>query len=129
MHHGMPYLEKESLAVDRMGALHTEGLGDSWANIYLWIAQAIDATRRGDDAFLKTHHYPGIEAGTEGVRWLENCVRSADAGSALGRLPITASREGVQDMKLSICTDVMGNLSFTDMLDKCVALWASKASR
>ena len=25
-------------------------------------------------------------------------------------------------MKLSICTDVMGNLSFTDMLDKCVAL-------
>ena len=25
-------------------------------------------------------------------------------------------------MRLSICTDVMGNLSFTDMLDKCVAL-------
>ncbi|WP_020683007.1 Gfo/Idh/MocA family protein [Marinobacterium rhizophilum] len=82
LHHGMPYLEEESLAVDRMGALHTEGLGDSWANIYLWIAQAIDAKLRGDEAFLKTHHYPGIEAGTEGVRWLENCVRSADAGSA-----------------------------------------------
>jgi predicted dehydrogenase len=82
MHHGMPYLEPESLAVDRMGALHTEGLGDSWANIYLWIAQAIDARRRGDEAFLQTHHYPGIEAGTEGVRWLENCVRSANAGSA-----------------------------------------------
>lgn len=81
MHHGMPYLEPESLAVDRMGALHTEGLGDSWANIYLWIAQAIDARQRGDEAFLKTHHYPGIDAGTEGVRWLENCVRSADAGA------------------------------------------------
>jgi len=25
-------------------------------------------------------------------------------------------------MKLSICTDVMGDLSFTEMLDKCVAL-------
>ena len=25
-------------------------------------------------------------------------------------------------MKLSICTDVMGDLSFTDMLDKCVKL-------
>ena len=25
-------------------------------------------------------------------------------------------------MKLSICTDVMGNLSFTEMLDKCVDL-------
>ncbi|MGO7917396.1 gfo/Idh/MocA family oxidoreductase, partial [Rhizobium ruizarguesonis] len=52
------------------------------ANIYLWIAKAIDAKRRGYEAFLKGHHYPGIEAGTEGVRWLENCVRSADAGSA-----------------------------------------------
>ncbi|NRA53083.1 MAG: Gfo/Idh/MocA family oxidoreductase [Gammaproteobacteria bacterium] len=81
LHHGMPYLEAESLACDRMGALHTEGLADSWANMYLWIAQAIDAKNRGDDAFLKTHHYPGIKAGTEGVRWLENCVRSADNGS------------------------------------------------
>jgi len=82
LHHGMSYLEPESLAIDRMGALHTEGLGDSWANIYLWIAQAIDAKTRGDDAFLSSHHYPGIKAGTEGVRWLENCVRSADAGAA-----------------------------------------------
>lgn len=82
LHHGMPYLEPESLAVDRMGALHTEGLGDSWSNIYLWIAQAIDAKQRGDEAFLNTHHYPGIDAGTEGVRWLENCVRSADAGAS-----------------------------------------------
>ncbi|MDO4232209.1 MAG: Gfo/Idh/MocA family oxidoreductase [Lautropia sp.] len=81
MDHGMPYLEPESLAIDRMGALHTEGLGDSWANIYLWIAEAIDAARRGDTAFLETHHYPGIRGGTEGVRWLENCVRSADAGA------------------------------------------------
>jgi predicted dehydrogenase len=82
LHHGMPYLDRESVAIDRMGALHTEGLGDSWSNIYLWIAQAVDAKRRGDDAFLETHHYPGIKAGTEGIRWLDNCVRSADAGSA-----------------------------------------------
>ncbi|EJK79890.1 Gfo/Idh/MocA family protein [Rhizobium sp. AP16] len=81
LHHGMPYLEDESLCYERMGALHTEGLGDSWSNIYLWIAQAIDAKKRGDGAFLKGHHYPGIKAGTDGVRWLENCVRSADAGS------------------------------------------------
>ena len=26
--------------------------------------------------------YPGIEAGIEGVRWVENCVRSADLGGA-----------------------------------------------
>ncbi|SLN67717.1 Glucose--fructose oxidoreductase precursor [Aquimixticola soesokkakensis] len=82
LHHGMPYLEAEGLKYDRMGGLHTEGLGDAWSNIYLWIAQAIDAKMRGDEAFLATHHYPDIHAGTEGVRWLENCVRSADAGSA-----------------------------------------------
>jgi len=81
LHHGMPYLEEESLAADRMGALHTEGLGDSWANIYLWIAQAIDARTRDDEAFLKDHHYPSLAAGAEGVRWLEHCVRSADAGA------------------------------------------------
>lgn len=79
--HGMPYLEDLSLDSDRMGALHTEGLGDSWANIYLRIAQAIDATKRGDEALLDRLIYPGIEAGTDGVRWLENCVRSADAGA------------------------------------------------
>jgi predicted dehydrogenase len=82
LHRGMPYLEEESLRYERMGALHTEGLGDSWSNIYLWIAQAIDAKKRGDEAFLRHHHYPGLTAGTEGVRWLENCVRSADAGSS-----------------------------------------------
>jgi len=81
LHHGMPYLESESLAIDRMGALHTEGLGDSWSNIYLWIAEAIDAAKRGDKEFLRAHHYPGIKAGTEGVRFLESCVRSADAGA------------------------------------------------
>ena len=47
LHHGMPYLAEEGLRHERMGALHTEGLGDSWSNIYLWIAQAIDAKRRG----------------------------------------------------------------------------------
>lgn len=82
LHHGMPYLEQQGLAADRMGGLHTEGLGDAWANIYLWIAQAIDARRRGDVGFLLSHHFPGIRAGTDGVRFLENCVRSADAGAA-----------------------------------------------
>lgn len=82
LHRGMPYLEQESLAIDRMGALHTEGLGDSWSNIYLWIAEAIDAKSRGDGAFLRAHHYPDLNAGAAGVRWLEACVRSADAGAA-----------------------------------------------
>ena len=81
MQHGMPYLDRLSLDSDRLGALHTEGLGESWSNIYLRIAQAIDAKRRGDHAALEGLIYPSIKDGTEGVRWLENCVRSAEAGS------------------------------------------------
>lgn len=81
LHHGMPYLDEAARALNRMGALHTEGLGDSWANTYLAIARAIDARRRGDEALLGSLLYPGIQSGLDGVRWLENCVRSADAGS------------------------------------------------
>lgn len=78
LHHGMPYLDESALADERLGALHTEGLAESWANIYLKFALAINATQRGDSKSLETLIYPDINAGIEGVRWIENCVRSAD---------------------------------------------------
>lgn len=81
MHHGMPYLDESALADERLGALHTEGLAESWANIYLKFAIAINARQRGDQQTLDTLIYPDIDAGLEGVRWIENCVRSADNGS------------------------------------------------
>lgn len=82
MHRGMTYLDDSCNADERLGALHTEGLAESWANIYLKFAIAIDAKRRGDAQTLGKLVYPGIDAGLEGVRWLENCVRSADANGA-----------------------------------------------
>ncbi|KQN55662.1 Gfo/Idh/MocA family protein [Erwinia sp. Leaf53] len=81
MHHGMPYLHESALADERLGALHTEGLAESWANIYLKFAIAISATQRGDQQTLDGLIYPDIDAGLEGVRWIENCVRSADNGA------------------------------------------------
>ena len=81
MHHGMPYLDDSALACERLGALHTEGLAESWANIYLKFAIAISAQQRGDQQTLDNLIYPDINAGLEGVRWIENCVRSADNGS------------------------------------------------
>ncbi|MBJ7223913.1 gfo/Idh/MocA family oxidoreductase, partial [Brenneria sp. L3-3C-1] len=60
---------------------HTEGLAESWANIYLQCAIAIHAKRTGDTATLEKLIYPNIDAGLEGVRWIENCVRSADSGA------------------------------------------------
>lgn len=78
---GMPYLDRACSADERLGALHSEGLSDAWANIYLKFAVAIDAKNREDEETLNNLVYPDIDAGIEGIRWIENCVRSADQGS------------------------------------------------
>ncbi|MGV4321401.1 Gfo/Idh/MocA family protein [Bacillus mojavensis] len=78
---GMPYLDGECSADERLGALHSEGLSEAWANIYLKFAIAIDAKNREDEETLNNLVYPDIDAGIEGIRWIENCVRSADQGS------------------------------------------------
>jgi predicted dehydrogenase len=77
----MPYLYGEANADERLGALHAEGLPESWANIYLKFAIAIDAKRRGDQKTLDALVYPDLKAGVEGTRWIQNCVKSANAGS------------------------------------------------
>jgi len=41
----------------------------------------MDATDRGDHAFLQDFWYPDVHAGLMGVRWVEQCVKSADAGA------------------------------------------------
>lgn len=78
---GMDYLYEEALADDRIGGGHPEGLFESWSNIYWRFAVAMDAANRDDMQFLKDFWYPDIDAGFEGVRWIENCVRSADNGA------------------------------------------------
>ncbi len=77
----MPYLDETCNADERLGALHQEGLSESWANIYLKFAIAIDAKDRNDEETLKNLVYPDIDAGISGIRWIENCVRSADNGA------------------------------------------------
>ena len=65
---------------DRIGGGHPEGLFESWSNLYCKFAMAMDAMDRGQDGRLAGIRYPDIEAGVAGVRWIENCVRSADQG-------------------------------------------------
>lgn len=78
---GMDYLSAAARADDRIGGGHPEGLFEAWSNLYRRFALAMDATDRGDAAFLKDFWYPDVHAGLAGVRWVENCVRSADAGA------------------------------------------------
>ncbi|MGG1396512.1 Gfo/Idh/MocA family oxidoreductase [Bacillus salipaludis] len=76
---GMDYLYPDALADDRIGGGHPEGLFEAWSNLYTRFAKAMAAVERGET--LEVVWYPGIEAGVEGVRWVENCVRSADNGA------------------------------------------------
>lgn len=78
---GMPYLAPRALEEDRIGGGHTEGLFDAWSNLYRRFAQAFAASDRGDAAFLQRFWYPDVHAGLAGVRWVEQCVRSAEAGA------------------------------------------------
>ncbi|CAN5755704.1 hypothetical protein BH23PSE1_BH23PSE1_00180 [soil metagenome] len=77
---GMAYLHGAALADDRIGPSHCEGLFEAWANHYDRFAVAMEAADQGDADRLASLRYPDIAAGVEGVRWVENCVRSADKG-------------------------------------------------
>lgn len=76
----MPYLYDACNADERLGALHAEGLPESWANIYLKFAIAIDATNRGDEETVKSLVLPDLAHGVDGIRWVTKCVESADKG-------------------------------------------------
>nr|WP_067294142.1 Gfo/Idh/MocA family oxidoreductase [Marinobacterium profundum] len=78
---GMDYLYPDALEDDRIGAGHPEGLFEAWSNLYYRFALAMEAMDKGDAALAGTLGIPDIEAGCEGVRWVENCVRSADLGA------------------------------------------------
>lgn len=75
---GMGYLSEQALEEDRIGAGHPEGLFEGWSNLYRRFAIAMQAKDRGQTIDF---WYPDVHAGCEGVRWVENCVRSADSGA------------------------------------------------
>lgn len=80
---GMGYLYNDDPAVssNRIGAGHAEGLFESWANLYHRYGLAIHGKLVRDDSITKDLWYPGIDAGINGVKFLEKCVESADNGS------------------------------------------------
>lgn len=82
---GMGYLEKsiDAVGCDRIGGGHAEGLFESWANLYNRFGQAMDMADAGQQVedIIAKHWYPNVFDGSEGVRFLEHCVKSSDAGS------------------------------------------------
>jgi predicted dehydrogenase len=75
---GMGYLHDSALTEDRIGGGHPEGLFEAWSNLYRRFAIAMEATDQNDQQRLSEVNYPGINAGVEGVKFVEKCVESAD---------------------------------------------------
>lgn len=68
-------------AVTRTPGGHPEGYLEGFANIYAGAAQAIRAAREGRrDPVLDV--LPGLEAGLEGMRFIDACVRSSQQDAA-----------------------------------------------
>lgn len=78
---GAPYLYPSALEEDRIGSGHPEGLFESWANLYRRFAIAMNASDRGDTEFLETYWYPSVVDGAQGVKFVNTCVKSAEAGA------------------------------------------------
>ena len=79
---GMDYLyDDDTISCNRIGAGHAEGLFESWSNLYLRFASVMKAMDIGDLEFISKTWYPDIDAGIEGVRLVELCVKSADNGA------------------------------------------------
>lgn len=74
---GMGYLADSATADDRIGGGHPEGLFEAWSNLYSRFARAMVAADKGETIDF---WYPDIEAGAQGVKWVEKCVESADKG-------------------------------------------------
>lgn len=80
---GYLYQDDEAITCDRMGGGHAEGLFEAWANLYRRFATAMDRVNHGEQAsdVMNEMWFPNITDGAQGVRFIENCVRSADEGS------------------------------------------------
>ena len=78
---GYLYNDDDAVNCDHISGGHTEGLFEAWSNIYMRFAIAMEAMDKGNKELAENMWFPGIDAGIEGVRFVENCARSADNGS------------------------------------------------
>ena len=77
---GAGYLYPEARVEDRLLGGHAEGLFEAWSNLYRRFAVAMAAAADAE-AEYGDFWYPDVNAGAQGMKWLEKCVESADNGS------------------------------------------------
>ena len=81
---GYLYNDDELVNNNRMGGGHAEGLFESWATLYTRFGVAMDRVNKGENVadVMDQYWFPNVIDGAKGVHFIENCVRSADGGSA-----------------------------------------------
>lgn len=79
--HGYLYRENPAIDADRLGGGHAVGLFESWSNLYHRFGLAMNAKLTGNDEDADNLWFPGLDYGTEGVKFIEKCVESADDGA------------------------------------------------
>ena len=52
---------------------------EAWANLYRRFAVAMQGTDHNE---YGDFWYPSVEAGAQGIKWIEKCVESAENGSS-----------------------------------------------
>jgi predicted dehydrogenase len=73
-------------AMSRIPAGHPEGYLEGFANIYSGIANAIEAVRDGTPLPPETALLPSIQAGLDGMYFINACVKSSSDNSAWTKL-------------------------------------------
>ncbi len=68
-------------AFSRLPSGHPEGLFSAFANIYSAFADAIYDKADGIDKDEESYGYPTVEMGLDGVKFVNRCVESSQAGS------------------------------------------------
>ena len=68
-------------AFSRLPAGHPEGLFTAFANIYSAFADAIYDKADGIEKDEESYGYPTVEMGLDGVKFVNKCVDSSQAGS------------------------------------------------
>jgi hypothetical protein len=61
---------------------HPEGFHDAYANIYAAFAEAVHDKLDGKKVNEEDYGYPTVDMGVEGVKFINACVDSAEAGSS-----------------------------------------------
>ena len=77
MSRGQGYLEPA--AAGRLPPGHPEGYYEAFATVYSHFANAVQKKKTGEDLSAYDLDFPSVEDGLDGVKFINNCVRSSMA--------------------------------------------------